>query len=190
MKRYLLIPAMAPVMLILFKLVLSADRLHAWKYSENIDPPTQTDHTFAAFAFLTALLIPLLIGLTAAIIAHHKKYRPCWPILETAIVASIYLMFMIGVIFQNLVMKVEYMAVIGIAGASCLMGGVVVTVLINLGACVRQRNWGKFTNSVLVFTDYISSEIVETVFLYSHRKNNHLSPHGNSNKTCRTTKKK
>ena len=151
MKRYLLIPAMAPVMLILFKLVLSADRLHAWKYSENIGTPTQSDHSFAALAFFTALLTPLLIGLMAAIIAHQKKSRPCWPIPETVIVASIYLMFIIGAFFTNHFMKVEHLAVIGIVGVSCLMGGVVVVVLINLGACVRQRNWGKFANSVLVF---------------------------------------
>ena len=151
MKRYLLIPTMVPVMLILWKLVLSADRLHAWKYSENVAHPTPSDHNFAALAFFTALLTPLIIGLTAVIIAHHKKYKPCWPILETIIMAFIFLMFMIGVFFQNLFTNISDLAVIGIVGASCLMGGVIVVVLINLGACVRQRSWGKFANSALVF---------------------------------------
>ncbi len=151
MKRYLLIPAMIPVMLILWKLVLSADRLHAWKYSENFAHPTQSDHAFAALAFYTALLTPLLIGLTAAIVAHHKKCQPCWPILETVAVVSVYLMFIIGALFQNRFMNVsELLLVTGIAGASCLMGGVIVVALLNLGACVRQRNWGKFANSALV----------------------------------------
>ena len=102
MKRYLLIPAMIPVMLILWKLVLSADRLHAWKYSENAAPPTQSDHSFAGLVFMIALLTPLLIGLVAAIVAHHKKYQPCWPVLETVIVASTFLMFMTGAVFSNL----------------------------------------------------------------------------------------
>ena len=151
MKRYLLIPAMAPVMLILWKLVLSADRLHAWKYSENFARPTQSDQAFAALAFYTGLLTPLLIGLAAAIIAYRKKYKPCWPILETVAVACIFLMFITGALFQNLFMKVSDLAVIGIAGASCLMGGVIVVALLNLGACVRQRNKGKFANSASVF---------------------------------------
>ena len=126
MKRYLFIPAMIPVMLILWKLVLSADCLHAWKYSENAAPPTQSDHSFAAFAFFTALLTPLLIGLIAAIIAHYKKCRPYWPILETVVVASVYLMFIVVMGFSKLfLMKFEHMAVIGIVGASCLVGGVV-----------------------------------------------------------------
>ena len=47
-------------------------------------------------------------------------------------------------------MKFEHMAVIGIVGASCLVGGVVAVVPMNLEPCVRQRNWGKFANSVLV----------------------------------------
>ena len=85
------------------------------------------------------------------IIAHHKKYKPCWPILETFIMAFIFLMFMIGVFFQNLIMNISDLAVIGIVGASCLIGGVIVVVLINLGACVRKRSWGKFANSALVF---------------------------------------
>lgn len=150
LNRYILIPAMIPVMLILWKLVLSADRLHAWKYSENFDPPTQSDRSFAAFAFFAALLTPFLIGLIAAIIAHYRKYRPCWPILETGIVATIYLMFMTGTIFTDFLMEIGDMAVIGFVGASCLMGGVIVLVLTNMGACVQQRNWGKFAHSALV----------------------------------------
>ena len=151
MKRYLLIPSMIPVMLILWKFVLSADRLHAWKYSENIAPPTQSDLSYAALAFFTALLTPLLIGLVVAFIAHPKKYRPCWPILETVIVASIYLMFITGAVLSSLFMKLEHISVIGIVGASWLMGGVVVVIVMNIEACVRRRNWGKFVNSVLVF---------------------------------------
>ncbi|MBM4104058.1 MAG: hypothetical protein FJ263_08410 [Planctomycetes bacterium] len=147
MKRYLLIPAMIPVMLILWKLVLSADRLHAWKYYENIAPPTQSDYAFAALVFFASLLTPILIGIIAAIVAHHKKCEARWPVLETVIVVSIYLI--IGVISQNLVSPT--MEVIGIAGASCLMGGVIVTALINLAACVRQRKWVKFVNSAMVF---------------------------------------
>jgi hypothetical protein len=154
LKRYLLIPAMIPVMLVLWGLVLSADRLHGWKYSENIAPPTQSDYTFAAVVFFASLLTPLFFGLIAAIVAYYKKYRACWPLLEIGIVASIYLMFITGAVFKNLFTKIEYIeyvAVIGIVGASCLVGGVIVTVLINAGACVRQRSWGKLASSVLVF---------------------------------------
>ena len=151
MNRYLLIPAMIPVMLILWKLVLSADRLHAWKYSDNISPPTQSDYSFAALAFFTALLTPLLVGLIAAIIAYYKKYQSCWPLLETVIVASVYLLFSIAAIYPDVLSKVSGMADAGVIGSSCLMGGVIVVILINMGACVRQRNWGKFTNSVMVF---------------------------------------
>jgi hypothetical protein len=140
-----------PVMLILWRMVLLADRLHAWKYNEQSDPPTQSDYTFAALVFFPSLLTPLFFGLIAAFVAYYKKYRACWSLLETGAVASIYLMFIAGAVFKNLFMKNEYVAVIGIVGASCLVGGVIVTVLINAGACVRQRSWGKLANSVLVF---------------------------------------
>jgi hypothetical protein len=60
-----------------------------------------------------------LIGVIAAIVAHRKKCKACWPALETAIVISIYLI--IGAISQNIVSPT--MEVMGIAGASCFMGG-------------------------------------------------------------------
>lgn len=135
---------MVPVMWILWKLVLSADRLHQWKYSENFPPPTQSDHNFASFAFFTALLTPLLIGLLAGIIAHYRKCQAYWPVIETVIAASVYLMFIVGMFTLPEVM------LSGLAGAYLLMGGVIAAVLINTGACVHQRKWGKFANSVVV----------------------------------------
>ena len=133
----------------MWKLVLSADRLHKWKYSENFAPPTQSDYNFAAIVFYTALLTPLLIGLIAGIIAHYRKYQPWWPVIETVIVVSVYVIFIVAATTRLEIL--ENLAIAGLLGASCLMGGVIVAVLINTGACVRKRNWGKFANSVMVF---------------------------------------
>lgn len=153
MKRWIWIPAMAPVMWALWRLVLSADRLHAWHYSESYPPPAPADYTYAAFAFWTALLTPAVMGLVAAVMAFRRKHPPCWPAIEIVIVAIPYLAMGIGsltgVLYEsNSAADACWLAIMW---ACLFVGGAIVVTLLNLGACMRQRMWGKFALSAGLF---------------------------------------
>lgn len=130
---------MAPIMWALWWLVISADRLHAWRYSDNFALPTTADFIRAAITFWGALLFPIAVGIAVAILAFRRQYTPRWSILETGIVAIPYLTLVAGHISETFIMV-----------ASLIVGGTVVMSLLNLGACLRQRMWGKFGLSALV----------------------------------------
>jgi len=151
MKRSICFLVMAPVMCGLLQLVIWADRLHAWQYSSNFAPPTTADFTRAAVVFWGALLTPIAVGLVAAVMAFRRKYPPRWPVLEIAAVAFPYLAIatgsLTGVLYKS-----------NIAASACwytimwaclFVGGAVVVSLLNLGASVRERMWGKSALSAL-----------------------------------------
>ena len=153
MKRWLWIPVMIPVMWGLLQLVISADRLYGWQYSESIPRPTAADYTRAAVTFWGALLTPLLVGLVAAVVAFRRKYTPHWSVPETVIVAFPYLAVALGTLGAFLYKSTSL-------GSACtyvmtwaclLVGGAVVVSLFNLGTCVRLRMWKKFTLSAFAF---------------------------------------
>lgn len=152
---------MAPVMWALLQLAHWADRLFAWQYSpEYFSPPTAADFTRAAIVFWGALLTPIFIGLVAAIVAFRKKYQPRWPILESLIVAFPYLPTGISLLsdsfhqsntggntFFHAILTAFFSAILW---ACLLVGGAIVICLLNLGACIRQRTWGKCAVVVVV----------------------------------------
>ena len=142
---------MAPVMWALWRLVLSADRLYAWHYSENYLPPTQADYAYAAIVFWGALLTPVTVGLVMAVVTFRREGTARWPIAETCIVAVPLLALSSGLVHPladdtwlgNLLLGV-------LLWANFVVGGVVVTALLNLGACLRHRGWGRLALSALV----------------------------------------
>lgn len=123
---------MAPVMWALWRLVLSADRLHGWHYSENIPPPTDADKAFAALVFWAGALTPALIGLAAGVWAFRRELAPRWPVLEMAVAALPFAVLASGLMSERAIMI-----------ASLLAGGTVVSALMNLGACARHGDWRK-----------------------------------------------
>jgi hypothetical protein len=152
-KRWIWILAMAPVMWGLLQMVIWADRLHAWQYSPEYAPPTATDFTRAAVVFWVALLTPITAGLVAAVVAFRRKYLPRWPVVEMVIVAFPYLAIatgeLSGVLYRSHSAGNAFWY--AIMWASLLVGGAVVVSLLNLGACVRERMWGKSALSTVVF---------------------------------------
>ena len=153
-KRWIWILAMAPVMWGLLQLVIWADRLHAWQYSPNYAPPATADFTRAAVVFWGTLLTPIFVGLVAAIVAFRRKYPPRWPVLEMTIVAIPYLLLAMGSLTGGLY-KSNWVGVAfrhAINGAYLLIGGAVVLALLNMGACVHQRMWGKFALFAVVLS--------------------------------------
>jgi hypothetical protein len=152
MKRWIWILAMVPVMWGLLQLVISADRLYAYLYSDGFAPPTPADYARAAVTFWGALLTPVLVGLGAAVVAFRRKYPPRWPFLEMAIVAFPYLGFAAGSLggFLYKSNSAGHACWYAMMGAYLVVGGAVVVSLLNLGACVRQREWGKFALSSVV----------------------------------------
>ena len=133
---------MAPVMWVLWRLVLSADRLYAWQYNPNVAPPTTSDYTHASITFWGALLTPVVVGLTAAAIAFRRRQASRWPILETTVVAFPWLILMSG--------RLSNVFLCAIVAGYLLVGGAVVLSCSNVAACVVQRTWGRLALSAMV----------------------------------------
>ena len=156
MKRWMWILVMAPVMWVLWRLVLSADRLHAWQYNPDVAPPTTSDFSRAAITFWVALLTPVIVGLTAAAIAFRRKQPSRWPVLEMTVVALPYLIFMTAALTPGLGSLTSVSAVFECAIACAivalylLVGGAVVLSCSNMAACVGQRTWGRLALSTMV----------------------------------------
>jgi hypothetical protein len=153
MKRWMWIPAMAPVMWALWRLVLSADRLHAWRYSGGeLPPPAPMDYTYAAIAFWGALLTPVVVGLVAAVVAFRRSRPAHQPIAESCVVAIPLVVLLQGILWPSFPDSGWLgMLLWGILlGAQFLLGGVVVMALQNLGACARHHNWRRLSLSTLV----------------------------------------
>lgn len=152
MKRWLWVPAMAPVMWALWRFVLSADRLHAWHYSDNYPPPTPADYAYAALAFWTASLTPVLVGLVAGIVAFRRKYRPARPVLELTIVVIPWVTFVTAEL-TNAIYSSDWVATALwqiLSGACLFVGGAVIMSCLNMGACLPQRKWARLALSTLV----------------------------------------
>ena len=153
MKRWLWIPAMAPVMWAFWQFVLSADRLHAWQYSDKYPPPTQADYTYAAIVFWTALLTPLAVGLVTAVTSFRREYSPRWIVGEMSIVSIPFLVLVGDVLFYFHGTKwVDALLWPTLFVPSFVIGGIIVMTMLNLGACVRHRTWGKLALSALVLS--------------------------------------
>ncbi len=152
-KRWMWIPAMAPVMGVLWWLVLSADRLHAWQYYPDVAPPTASDYTRAAITFWGALLTPVVVGLTAAAIAFRRKQPARWPVLEMTVVAFPYLILMMGALTGGIPSSnwLSPFLLCAIFAPYLLVGGAVVSSCSNMAACVAQRSWGRLALSALLF---------------------------------------
>jgi hypothetical protein len=146
MRRWLWIPVMAPVMYALWWLVFSADRLFAWQYSDKFDPPTTADYVRAAVTFWGALLTPVGVGLTAAIVTFRRDRRAQWPIAESCIVAIPLLALLQGLLWPSSLNELWGL----LLGAQFVLGGVAVMALQNLGACARDHYWGRLSLSLLV----------------------------------------
>jgi len=149
-KRWTWIVGMAPAMWGLHQLVIWADRLHAWQYSDKFARPTAADFSRAAVVFWASLLIPLLAGCVAAILAFRRRVPSVWPLLEASIVAMPYvagILVAAGVGFPGPGRLADLLAFV-LLWASVLVGGSVAATGHNLGACVRQRTWGRFALSV------------------------------------------
>jgi hypothetical protein len=146
---------MAPVMWGLLQTVIWADRLHAWQYSSEYAPPGAADSTRAAVVFWGALLTPMCVGLVAAVMAFRREEPPSWPVIEMVIVAFPYLAVttgsLSGVLYTSTGAGMACWHAI-IMGAYLFVGGAVVMSLLNLGASVRRRMWGKCALSTLVFS--------------------------------------
>ena len=152
MKRWMWIPALAPVMWALWRLVLWADRLHKWQYNPNVPPPTTSDYTRAAITFWVALLTPVVIGLAAAVIAFCRKQPSRWPVIEMIVVAFSWLIPITGqwtgaIYSPTWVSSVFFHAIVT---AYLLAGGAVVSSCSNAGTCVGQRTWGRLVLSTMV----------------------------------------
>ena len=154
-KRWLLLVTMAPVMWGLLQMVIWADRLHAWQYSAEYAPPEAADFARAAVVFWGALLTPIFVGLVAAVMAFRREAPPSWPVVEMVIVAFPYLAIatgsLSGVLYTSTRAGMASWHAI-IMGAYLFVGGAVVVSLLNLGASVRRRMWGKSVLSTLVFS--------------------------------------
>ncbi|MBT5608760.1 MAG: hypothetical protein HN742_31865 [Lentisphaerae bacterium] len=154
MKRWTWVVAMAPVMLVLFKLVCWADCLHAHNYDPyEIPPPTATDFTRAAIVFWGALLTPLVVGLVAAVVAFRRSRPAHRPIAESCIVAIPLLVLLQGILWPSTLPDSGCVGMLPwgiLLGAQFLLGGVVVMALQNLGACARHHNWRRLLLSTLV----------------------------------------
>jgi hypothetical protein len=152
MKRWIWIPAMAPVMWALWRLVASADRLFAWQYSDKYAPPTTADYTRAAITFWGALLTPVVVGSVAAVVAFRRKRPAHWSIPETCIAAIPLLALVLGICWPSCLGSgwLGRLLEVVLFAAQFLLGGVIVMALLNLGACARRREWGKLVLSVLV----------------------------------------
>ncbi len=151
-KRWMWIPAMAPVMGVLWWLVGSADRLHAWQYNPDVAPPTASDYTRAAITFWVALLTPVVVGLTAAAIAFLRKQPSRWPVLEMAVVGFPCLILMTGFMGRRLGgSNSESIFICSFFVAYLVIGGAVVSGCSNMAACVGQRTWGRLALSAMVF---------------------------------------
>ena len=152
MKRWMVIVAMAPVMWGLLQMVIGADRLHAWQYSPEFAPPTEADFNRSAIAFWSALLTPICAGLVAAVVAFRRKDSPCWSVLEAAIIAFPYVVVVTGELSGVLYEpdRVGTACWRAIMGAYLVVGGAVVSCLLNLGACMRMRAWRKFSFCAVV----------------------------------------
>lgn len=150
MKRWLWLIAMAPVMYGLFRLVCWADCLHGWRYSPECEPPAPADYTRAAVVFWGSLLTPLGVGLVAAAEAFRKRYPARWPWGELGIVGLPALVLLGGIIrpFWGNSWPGEILWHILIY-ANFLVGGAIVLALLNAGACLRHRKWGKLALSAL-----------------------------------------
>ncbi|MFH0825385.1 MAG: hypothetical protein V2B18_21750 [Pseudomonadota bacterium] len=152
MKRWLWILAMAPVMFGLFQLVCWADCLHAWQYSPKYDPPTTVDYVRAAIVFWGALLTPVCVGLVTAVVAFRKQYPARWPFGGMCIVVLPMLVLYGGVIWpfddNSFVGRILWFI---LSYSNFIAGGAIVMGLLNLGACIRHRKWGKLTLSALAF---------------------------------------
>ena len=152
MKRWLWVPAMAPVMWALWRFVRSADRLHAWQYSDEYSAPTPADHTYAALAFWMAVLTPILVGLVAAMAAFRRKYRAQWPVLEMTLVAIPWLTLVTGEVTGALYRSDWVGTALWqvVSGACLVLGGVVAISGLNMGACMSRRTWGRLALSAVV----------------------------------------
>jgi len=139
MKRWLWIPVMIPLMWMFFHMAISA------KYERSRPVLSPADRTRAAVVLWSAVATPAVMGLLAAGGAFRRKLAPRWPVLELGLIVLNYL----GVVVMLLG------SVAGAAGErmvlwpALLLGGVVVTALLNLGASLRERMWGKASVSAL-----------------------------------------
>jgi len=140
MKRWLWIPVMIPLMWMFLHMAISA------KYATTRPVPSAADRTRAAAVLWSTSATPAVLGLLAAAVAFRRKLTPRWPLLEIGLVLLNYL-------------AVAAMLLGGVAGAASermiewpalLLGGVVVTALLNAGASARERMWGKVSVSLLV----------------------------------------
>ncbi len=142
---------MAPVMWVLWWLVLSADRLYKWQYNPDVAPPTASDYSRAAITFWGALLTPVVVGLTAAVIAFCRKQPSRWPVLEMAVVAFPCLILMTGLLGRGLSgSNLESIFICAFFVAYLVIGGAVVSGCSNMAACVAQRTWGRLALSAMV----------------------------------------
>jgi hypothetical protein len=150
MKRWIWIIVMAPVMWGLWRLVVWADRLHAWQYSAQYAPPTEIDYARAAIVFWGALATPLLVGFAACVVAFRREYQERWPTVELILFALPWFVLYGSLlpIAKSLGGAVGYLEEALLIG-NILIGGTIVVTLQNIGACLRHRKWGKFTLSTL-----------------------------------------
>ena len=136
---------MVPVMWGLFRLVIWADRLHAWQYSQKYPPPTPTAFTRAAVVYWTSLLTPVLVGCVAAIMSFRRRNLAAWPVPEIVVIALPYVSFATGSLLDVLYGSSHLANILWLVMLwSCiLVGGAVVATFSNLGASVCHRTWGK-----------------------------------------------
>lgn len=150
LKRWLWIPAMAPVMYGLIRLVIWADRLHAWMYSTKYAPPTETDIIRAAIVFWGALAVPFIIGLIAAVWAFRKKSPARWPWVELLFVVLPIALIYGGFLFWPSITVFHLpLHSIPLLYSHLFVGGTLVLIFLNAGACLRQRKWGRLSLSLL-----------------------------------------
>jgi hypothetical protein len=136
----------------LFRLVCWADCLYGWQYSPECEPPTAADYARAAIVFWGSLLTPLCIGLVAAVVAFRKRHPARWPWGELGIVGLPALVLLGGVIrpFWDDRWPGKILWYI-LVYANFLVGGAIVLALLNLGASLRRRKWGRLALSAVVF---------------------------------------
>ena len=149
---------MSPIMYGLFRLVCWADCLHAWQYSHGrIPPPTTVDYTRAAIVYWAFLLTPIIIGCIVAFFSFRRRYPAQWPLPETGTIALPYTSFIIGSLFRALyetsqlehIVWLGYIVWLVMLWSCVLIGGAVVAAFSNLGACLLNRTWGKFSLTVI-----------------------------------------
>ena len=145
---------MAPVMGALFGLAVWADRLYAaFHFPQQYPPTTAADYTRAAVVFWFAALFPILVGLGTAVVAFRRKHAAIWPFVEMCIIAPLWLLSAANWLFNIQQRAPWYDKIL----FSCFLifffvfGGTIVTSMLNLGACVRHRKWGRFALSFFTF---------------------------------------